>query len=864
MAIRGPVREVLAYSNSVVFRFQEGSLEALSPAAGTLRLLWRSGSSCSSVSLPASADSLPVTAKGLRPSRAVVAEPVYAQVSESGSHTFEMRTFKLKVDPSTGSVSVYGSSGLLLESLAGMRDVWVSASGSSGGSAEEQKAGPAGSIGCGGGARMLRITFSLPAGESVYGLGEKTGWLDKRGRMYRMWNTDESLHRPDADPLYQSIPFMIRFDGASASGLFLDCTASSWFDVGFTNPEVLELTADSSFFDLYVFDGRASMPAAFAGAHAGIQPPAGSSAIPATGNPAATSQLGEPRAGGQTIAGGMPEHAGDSPASATSQPPAGSPPARGQQTPLAAVLSSYVALTGTMKLPPIWALGFQQCRWSYTPASRVLELAKTFREKHIPCDVIYLDIDYMEGYRVFTWSGEHFPDPAALIGRLHDMGFRVVTIVDPGVKRDSRYKVYLEGCKRDAFCKLPSGEIYHGRVWPGESAYPDFSSADTRSWWAENHRALFDPGVDGIWNDMNEPSDFSPDTGGDRSLGTVPGFVMTSGDGFPESFAEAHNAYGFDMARATQEAFAALKPNDRPFLVTRAGYAGIQRHSAVWTGDNHSWWEHLASGLPMLLNLGLSGVPFCGGDAGGFQGNASGELFARWMQAACFSPFFRAHSAAGTIDHECWSFSPETERIARDAIRLRYRLLPYLYSEMRRASLDGMPVLRPLIFDFPFDPNTRHLADQFMFGPSILVAPVVHQGKTERIVYLPDGLWYDWHTKEPVTGGTSFIARAPLDLIPMYVRAGAVIPVYAANLIEKVSSTAGLDFSAVEFEAYAGASGFFDFYEDDGLTADYQRGVYDLTRVSLSGNTSQNVSFTVLQGNWRGGRTTGKATIFGE
>lgn len=340
MAIRGPVREVLAYSNSVVFRFQEGSLEALSPAAGTLRLLWRSGSSCSSVSLPASADSLPVTAKGLRPSRAVVAEPVYAQVSESGSHTFEMRTFKLKVDPSTGSVSVYGSSGLLLESLAGMRDVWVSASGSSGGSAEEQKAGPAGSIGCGGGARMLRIPFSLPAGESVYGLGEKTGWLDKRGRMYRMWNTDESLHRPDADPLYQSIPFMIRFDGASASGLFLDCTASSWFDVGFTNPEVLELTADSSFFDLYVFDGRVSMPAAFAGAHAGIQPPAGSSAgnpatgNPATGNPAATSQLGQlgqPRAGRQTVAGGMPEHAGDSPASAGIQSPAGIQPPAGSK-----------------------------------------------------------------------------------------------------------------------------------------------------------------------------------------------------------------------------------------------------------------------------------------------------------------------------------------------------------------------------------------------------------------------------------------------------------------------------------------------------------------------------------------------------
>lgn len=828
MAIRGPVREVLAYTNSVVFRFQEGSLEALSPAPGTLRLLWRSGCailSGSSGSLPAAADSFPVTAKGYRPSRAVVAASDPAPVIESGSHTFETRSFKLKVDPSTGSVSVSGASGVILESLAGMKDVWVPAGGSSGGPAEDQKPAPAlasapalagapsGTVGCGGGSRMMRIPFALPAGESVYGLGEKTGWLDKRGRKYRMWNTDESLHRPDADPLYQSIPFMMRFDGSSASGLFLDCTASSWFDVGFSKGNVLELTADSPFFDLYVFDGSAGAPANSAAA-AGSRP--GEAASPVV-----------------------------------------------PSNPLAAVLASYVALTGTMQLPPLWALGFQQCRWSYTPADRVLELAKTFRERHIPCDVIYLDIDYMEGYRVFTWSGENFPDPAALIARLHEMGFRVVTIVDPGVKRDSRYKVYLEGCKRGAFCKLPSGEIYHGRVWPGEAAYPDFSSADARSWWAENHRALFEPGVDGIWNDMNEPSDFSPDTGGDRSLGTVPGFVMTSGDGFPESFAESHNAYGFDMARATQEAFAKLKPNGRPFLVTRSGYAGIQRHSAVWTGDNHSWWEHLASGLPMLFNLGLSGVPFCGGDAGGFQGNASGELFARWMQAACFSPFFRAHSAAGTNDHECWSFDPETERIAREAIRLRYRLLPYLYSEMRRASLDGMPVLRPLVFDFPFDSKTRHLADQFMFGPSILVAPVVQQGKTERIVYLPEGLWYDWHTKKPVKGGASFIAQAPLDFVPMYVRAGAVIPVYGERALDKASSTAGLDFSAVEFEAYPGAAGSFDFYEDDGLTADYQRGVYDLTTLAVSGSASNEVSFTVRHGGWRGGRSSGKVTVFG-
>jgi alpha-glucosidase len=301
------------------------------------------------------------------------------------------------------------------------------------------------------------------------------------------------------------------------------------------------------------------------------------------------------------------------------------------------------------------------------------------------------------------------------------------------------------------------------------------------------------------------------------------------------------------MCRATAEAYETLKPGERPFVLTRSGYAGIQRHAAVWTGDNHSWWEHLAAGLPMLLNLSLSGVPFCGGDAGGFQGEASAELFARWMQFAAFTPFFRAHSAIDTKAHEPWAFGSETERVAREAIRLRYRLMPYLYGEMHRASLNGTPVIRPMVFEFPGDPEVRTMCDQFMFGPSLLVAPVTQPGKKERLVYLPAGIWYDWHTDERIDGGRTIIAKAPLDVIPLYARAGAVIPT-----VEPAAHTGALDFTRVTVRAYSGADGSFELYEDDGLTTGYANGAYNLSRISIEKATSRVLVEPIHRG-WAGG-----------
>jgi alpha-glucosidase len=630
----------------------------------------------------------------------------------------------------------------------------------------------------------LSLDWTLGPEESVYGLGEKTGFLDKRGRCWTMWNTDDPDHLPDRDPLYQSIPFLIRFDGHRAWGMFVDSTGRSSFDVGCSDRQVLGLRVHESHLDLYLIQGGEGGPAA--------------------------------------------------------------------------VVAAWARLSGTMKLPPRWALGFQQCRWSYYPEQKVLEVAEEFRARHLPCDVLYLDIDYMDGYRVFTWNRERFPRPEVMSARLRDLGFRLVTIVDPGVKQDAQYSVYVDGARDGLFCRLPDGQIYHGKVWPGDSAYPDFSQTKTRVWWGHLHAALFDAGVSGIWNDMNEPSDFAPDAQGDRTKATVPALVMQNEDGNPRSIAEGHNVYGFDMCRATHEGFARLRPNQRPFVLTRAGYAGIQRYAAVWTGDNHSWWEHLASAVPMLLNLGLSGVPFCGGDAGGFQGEADGELYARWVQFAAFTPFFRAHSTLNTRPHEPWAFGPEVEAIAREALRRRYALLPYLYSLMRQASVTGEPVMRALVLDWPEDPRVRHLDDQFLFGPSILVAPVQRPGQTERLVYLPQGRWYDWYTKEPLEGGRSHIVAAPLDRIPLFVKAGALVP-----LATPADHTGAMDWSQLQIEAYAGADGSFDLYEDDGETPAYEGGAYDLTRFVLKNGQPASVTSEVLHRGWGRGCAQPKIVVIG-
>ena len=436
------------------------------------------------------------------------------------------------------------------------------------------------------------------------------------------------------------------------------------------------------------------------------------------------------------------------------------------------VLDRYTELTGRTPMPPLWSLGNQQSRYSYMDADEVREVARNFREREIPCDVIYLDIHYMDGYRVFTWNEERFPEPERLISELREQGFRVVTIVDPGVKVDENYPIYAEGRERDLFCKTSTGEEYHNVVWPGTCAFPDFSSPETREWWGENHRALLDRGVAGIWCDMNEPSLFVP------RGSTMPGDVVHPGgsSGEVRFHAQIHNTYGSLMARAVREGLLKLRPDERPFVITRAGYAGLQRHALQWTGDNSSWWEHLWMSMPQLQNLGLSGVAWAGVDVGGFWGDTNGELLARFTEFGIFQPFCRNHTAIGTRRQEPWAFGEPFASVCRKMIRLRQRLLPYLYTLFEECHRTGAPILRPLLFEYPEDETTYTADDEFLLGEALLIAPISRPGIEHRHVYLPRGTWFHLWTGERFDGPAHVLAHAPLGEPAVYVKANTALP----------------------------------------------------------------------------------------
>jgi len=482
------------------------------------------------------------------------------------------------------------------------------------------------------------------------------------------------------------------------------------------------------------------------------------------------------------------------------------------------VVEEYTRLTGRMPLPPLWALGHQQSRYSYYPESRVLEVARRYREEGIPCDVLYLDIHYMDGYRVFTWDRSRFPDPRRMVEELGRLGFKVVAIVDPGVKLDPSYHVFREGVLNDYFCRRPNGDLYVGRVWPGLCAFPDFTKPEVRRWWGDLHRVLVEAGVAGVWNDMNEPSIF------DAPEKTMDPDVVHAGG----PHAEVHNVYALLEAQATYEGLLRLRPGVRPFVLTRAGFAGVQRYAAKWTGDNVSNWRHLWLQIPMLLNLGLSGVPFVGADVGGFMGNPTPELIVRWYQVAAFMPLCRNHQCIGSYDHEPWMYGSEAKRAIREVLELRYRLLPYIYSLFYEHYLRGYPVVRPLLFEFQEDEDTYLIDDEFMLGSWILVAPVLREGARAREVYLPSGLWYDFWTDEVHRGPARVHVEAPLSRVPLFVRAGAVVPMWPPMQFVGERRPEPLF-----LHAYAGASGAFTLYEDDGETLNYLRGERLVTKLSL-------------------------------
>ncbi|MEM7372852.1 MAG: glycoside hydrolase family 31 protein [Bacteroidota bacterium] len=608
--------------------------------------------------------------------------------------------------------------------------------------------------------------------ENYFGLGDKSCHLNLRGERLNNWVTDCFGYGPETDPLYRSIPFYYGLNEGDAYGVFFDNSFRTYFDFAKEREDATSFWAHGGEMNYYFFYG--------------------------------------------------PE--------------------------LTAVAEQYTLLTGRAELPPLWGLGFHQCKWSYYPETKVKEIAQQFRDLQIPCDAIYLDIDYMDGYRCFTWNHDHFPDPARMLQELREQGYHTVVIIDPGIKIDPDYWVFQEGLEGEHFLRRPDGPYAQGKVWPGECYFPDYTHPETREWWSGLFKDLIRKmGVNGVWNDMNEPAVF------DVPSKTLPKDVRFHYEGHNVSHLKAHNIYGMQMARATYEGVKEFVYPNRPVMITRATYSGGQRYSSVWTGDNVASWEHLELASTQCQRLSISGFSYCGSDIGGFNDTPDGELFVRWLQLGIFHPLCRVHSigyhdlgdaeideeaveaniknAEGKRDQEPWSFGEPYTSIARKTIELRYRLLPILYTAFWQYVERGTPILRPLSFWDQHDPETLHRMEEFSVGDHLMVCPISDQGAEGRSLYLPKGMWYDFNTDQPVIGEQEIWSDAGLDQIPMYVRAGGILPL--APVMQFIGERM---IDVLELHIYyLEGSQSSELYVDAGEGYDYQSGKFLLHQFHFSG-----------------------------
>jgi alpha-glucosidase len=619
----------------------------------------------------------------------------------------------------------------------------------------------------------FRIYKTMPLDEHYFGLGDKTGPLDRRNEAFTLWNTDAYRFQESTDPIYKSIPYFMTFRAGHAAGVLLDNTWRSSFDFGKELPGVYSFGAVSGPIDYYFFYGPSPKQ----------------------------------------------------------------------------VVQAYAWLTGTPPLPPLWSLGFQQSRYSYMTQARVLEVANRLRTDSIPADAIYLDIDYQDRNRPFTVNRATFPDLPGMVSQLKAENFHVVAITDPHIANvpGQNYFPYDSGMAGDNFVKNPDGSVYTGRVWPGPSVFPDFTRGQTRAWWGPLYGDLRHNGVEGFWNDMNEPSVF------DTPTGTMPESVVHRIDepGFTPRTAthgEIHNVYGMENSRATYDGLKALDPDIRPFVLTRATYAGGQRYAATWTGDNSSSWNHLRLATPMLENLGLSGFAFSGADVGGYAGTPAPELLTKWFEVAAFQPIDRDHTEKGTGDQEPWVGGPDQEAIRRHFIETRYQLMPYLYTLADEASRTGLPMVRPLFLEFPNAALDGHPIDtdiaasgEFLLGPDLLIAPQPYPDELDAYaVELPSPDWYNYWTGERISEPIHAVKAAPdptavpdrdgqfsiqvspaLAQLPVFVRAGSILPV--APLVQSTNETPQ---GPLTLRFYIGDSCAGELYQDDGKTYAFQHGAY--------------------------------------
>jgi len=610
---------------------------------------------------------------------------------------------------------------------------------------------------------------SIDSDVYFFGFGDKVGTFDRNGRKYIFWNTDNFTHHPTADPLYKSFPFYIYVskDLKKKYGCFTDFPGYLEVDLNSKNDNTITFKSLGNGFVQYIITGNS----------------------------------------------------------------------------VKEIVEEYIKLTGKNIAFPLWAFGYQQSRWSYFNEDEVLDIAKKFREKKIPCDVIYLDIDYMERYKVFTWSKDNFPNYKKMIDKLHKDGFKIVSILDPGVKVEKSYFAFEEG-KNKYFLKDNNGNDFEGAVWPGRVRFPDFMNKNVRKWWARNAQKYLEDGIDGFWNDMNEIAIFATENDLEEARNELKDAKLEDGinlagtlgsigeigrrghgddiihlDGTPHW--KVKNAYGFNMVRATSEVL--QKENKRPFLISRSAYSGIQRYGGVWTGDNHSWWEHILQEIVRLNSLSLAGVFYNGCDVGGFGGDANAQLLIRFMQLGLFTPMFRNHSAIGTKRQEPWEFGPEVEKILKSIIEQRYRLLPYIYTQYMLGVIKNKPLMRPLFYNFE-EPEAFNIEDEFLFGDDIIVAPIYRPNVQKRLAWLPKraiGLFDGKMYKEGWN-----ITDTPIEYTPAFQLINTAIPTIEPMQFIDLSKV-----DRIKWRVYRKSNAIGYIYEDDGVSLNYKKGIYNLKKV---------------------------------
>ena len=621
--------------------------------------------------------------------------------------------------------------------------------------------------------------FTLSEQAAVYGLGEMPRGINKRGWHYITNNTDESRHSEDKLSFYGAHNFLLVRDGSTCFGLFVDFPGKVYYDIGYTRHDLLSFHTETPDYDLYLLSG-------------------------------------------------------------------------GNEN---AICREFRTLIGRSYIPPKWAFGLAQSRWGYKTEEDVREVARQYKEHDLPLDMICMDIEYMQDYADFTVNKERFPDLAKLSADLKAQGIRLVPIIDAGVRIDPNDPTCTEGLEKGYFCKKADGTPFVAAVWPGKAYFADFLRPEVREWFGHKYKALTDCGIEGFWNDMNEPSLFySPErlraflndmaalrekdnieqeeffprvVGGAMGLMNSPADYASfyhEVDGQKVRHDQVHNLYGGSMTRAAGEAFADLRPGQRTLLYSRSSFIGSHRYGGIWLGDNNSSWAQLLANIQMMPSVQMCGFLYSGADLCGFSSDTTPDLALRWLEFGLLTPLMRNHSAVGTRMQEYYRF-PEVLPAVRNMIRLRYALLPYLYSEFMKAALENTSYFRPLAFDYPDDPDAREVEDQLLLGEGLMVAPVYVQNAHGRHVYLPEPMKLlrlravDDYDEEILPAGHHYI-RCALDEVLLFLRPGHIVPV-----AQPANSTSELDDASLTLWSFLpdGESAEYRMYRDDGVTTEYEK-----------------------------------------